>query len=170
MQSLSASASASPGASAATEGVTPSQDGPGDTPSSENLIEKSALLDIAFLHGIATHRPIGPHKHFNVIPILINLDRTARQMGARIRDDGNNSTLSGQEMEEGQSEDGMGGDAVRPIKREEGAEVDEVGDQSIQSNVSSSSSTIPIDSALIWHRLDQLYDVAGLEELVRLRG
>lgn len=121
-----------------------------------NYIEKSTLLDIAFLHSIATHRPIGPHKHFNVIPILINLDRTARQVGARIRDDVYMREGTGEE-EKGEAKNLT----RRSIKREEDG-VEEIG----TSNDGESNHFVPIDSTMIWERLDQLYDVGGLEDLV----
>ena len=122
--------------------------GDGSAGDATNLIAQSALVDIAFLHSIATHRPIGPHKHFNMIPILLGLDRTVRQVGARIRDDSFRVDLS------------AGSDGGGEIKREEEADNDGVaGDHP--------AAPVPqIDSQMIWQRLEELYDVGGLEELV----
>jgi hypothetical protein len=143
-QSTSTSASPSPFQSSHQHEGTP-----GEVDDS-NYIEKSALLDIAFLHSIASHRPIGPHKHFNVIPILLNLDRTARQVGARIRDDGYIRGASGEDTE---------GENSTTIKKEDMAEGEE--------GTPIPFTSLPINSQMIWLRLDQLYDVGGLEELVR---
>lgn len=134
---------------------------PGNAEDTYN-IEKSVLLDIAFLHSIATHRPIGPHKHFNVIPVLLNLDRTARQVGARIRDDGYiRATPSGEE-EAGE----VSSSSTRTIKKEEIADEDDA-DAGL---IAFASASLPLDSQLIWMRLAQLYDVVGLEELVSRSG
>jgi hypothetical protein len=150
-QAASTSASPSPlRSSAQLEGAHSAT--PGDAEDIYN-IEKSVLLDIAFLHSIATHRPIGPHKHFNVIPILLNLDRTARQVGARIRDDEYTRGASG-------GEDEREGSLTRTIKKEETAEEDDTSKASI------AFASLPIDSQVIWMRLAQLYDIGGLEELV----
>lgn len=116
---------------------------------SSSYIQRVPQLDIAFLHAISTHRPLGPHKHFNLIPILITLDRTARQIGAGIRD--NSAGLGGESDEE---EERSRSSSRPKVKREEGEEEH------------NATHAVNIDSDMVWQRLDELYDVEGLEDLV----
>lgn len=131
---------------------------PGDQRNGSSSVQ-TILLDIAFLHSIATHRPIGPHKHFNIIPILVNLERTARQVGARMRDDQYMRAVSAD----------IEGTTTPSIKQEDD---DEEGNEESMLNASTSTSfginaaMDPIDANLIWQRLNEMYDVEGLEELV----
>ena len=127
---------------------------------------ESILLDIAFLHSIATHRPIGPHKHFNVIPILVNLERTARQVGARLRDDSYMNMRA-------DSSDAAQDTTKKAIKQEDEMMVHGNGNnEAITATTGSTSSSAfhaastSIDSKYVWEKLNDLYDVEGLEELV----
>jgi Chromatin modification-related protein EAF7 len=137
--------------------------------SSSSYIQRSPQLDIAFLHSISTHRPLGPHKHFNVIPVLITLDRTIRQIGARMRDASTSEPL--EEFEEENSDEDQSSNKRRrndrspstsrkAIKKEDTDE-----DILLDASYMANTSAIQVDSEMVWQRLSELYDLEGLEEL-----
>lgn len=114
-----------------------------------SFIQRHARLDIAFLHAISTHRPLGAHKHFNLIPVLALLDRAVRQIEADARD---------QEARDADEEDDDSDTDVRrrSVKREttEPPFLKPDGSQALH-----------ITPAMIWQRLGELYDTEGLDEL-----
>ncbi|UZJ54559.1 hypothetical protein CBS101457_003879 [Exobasidium rhododendri] len=63
---------------------------------------------------------------------------------------------------DGEEEEGEGSSSRHgSIKREEGVEIDE----SLEQGSAAMSRLVPINSTMVWHRLGQLYDISGLEEL-----
>lgn len=125
----------------------PSREG---SSTSDSYISQIPELDIAFLRAISAHRPLGPHKHFNLIPVLLSLDRTSRQIGARIRD--RSTSAQSDEDGEGQEDDNRLGSRLTAdtgaFKREE-----------------EDFEAVEVDKAMIEQRFGELFDVPGLAEL-----
>lgn len=134
-----------------------------------SYIQRSPQLDIAFLHSISTHRPLGPHKHFNVIPVLITLDRTIRQIGARRRDASTSEPLEDVEEENSDEEESSNkrrrNDRSPSTSRKAIKKEDTDDDVLSDAAYTATSSAIPVDSEMVWQRLSELYDLEGLEEL-----
>lgn len=145
-----------------------------------NLIDASPILDIAFLHAIATHRPLGPHKHFNAVPVMRALERAAvrerdvllanRSRRGQGDNDDDESSLSEEDEdgEEGGGEDDGGRSGrTRSRVKKESPDDDEEQQQAGELDVLARDNEVKlVDRQAMWARMEQLYDMAGLEELV----
>ncbi|PWN88465.1 hypothetical protein FA10DRAFT_164040 [Acaromyces ingoldii] len=145
-----------------------------------NLIDASPILDIAFLHAIATHRPLGPHKHFNAVPVMRALERAAvrerdvllanrSRRGQGDNDDDDESSLSEEDEdgEEGGGEEdgGRSGRNKSRVKKESPDEEDDEQQAGELDALARDNEVKLVDRQAMWARMEQLYDMAGLEEL-----
>ncbi|CEH15400.1 hypothetical protein CBOM_03715 [Ceraceosorus bombacis] len=94
-----------------------------------------------FLRLVGQHRPIGPHKHFNSIPVLVALSRR--------------STIKREPDEE--QEEGRDGSRDQTVELE--------GESGGSGATDADAEIATLDGHVIRLRLDELYDVKGLEEL-----
>ncbi|PWN41914.1 hypothetical protein IE81DRAFT_324094 [Ceraceosorus guamensis] len=101
----------------------------------------AGAADAQFLRLVGQHRPLGPHKHFNSIPVLVALSR--RSAIKREADE--------EQQEEGS--DGSSRDRTVELEGESGG------------GGATDAEIATLDGHIIRLRLDELYDVKGLEEL-----
>lgn len=105
-------------------------------------------IELAFLRAIAAYRPLGQHKHFNLVPILRDLDRAIQAEQAR-RKRQNLPPL--QDTLEGADEKA----ANAQISAKGKAKADGQGQDGLA-----------ISAQEVWERLEELYDLEALDELV----
>lgn len=134
-----------------------------------SLLESAPLLDIAFLHAIASYRPLGPHKHFNIMPVLLYLDQTVRRLGPRALastevEEESSGSESDDNDDEASVDDGADGDEAGQVTRDKpGVKVKSEIDMAAPSN--EATPLVQISPGIVWQRLGELYDVDGFDDL-----